>query len=248
MSGKKNSDGRQHYGRVSSSRSSSFFPPRGPPSVSRHLISVFPIFLFRSVSPRFPPRSPSLPRLPHPSPPFLFVFRGDRGPETDVRAVKNGRRCASGTGTFFPLPPLVPRPFRKPPFPLPPFPFPSVLNPATDALVPGPRRRNGVLSNRPSSRFIPFCSLPPVPSDFGHRPRVRTVCPFDARRALHVSLTFRKPSVLSWFRMLSRYYSNCLLSTLSRAICGRPPRNALETASHPLRTQLQRTPGIKDSL
>lgn len=28
--------------------------------------------------------------------PFLFVFRGDRGPETDVRAVKNDRRRASG--------------------------------------------------------------------------------------------------------------------------------------------------------
>lgn len=28
--------------------------------------------------------------------PFLFVFRGDRRPETDVRAVKNDRRRASG--------------------------------------------------------------------------------------------------------------------------------------------------------
>lgn len=71
------------------------------PSVSRHLISVFPIFLFRSVSPG-PPARPTL--VFTPSPPFLFVFRGDRGPETDVRAVKNGCRCASGTGTFSPPP------------------------------------------------------------------------------------------------------------------------------------------------
>lgn len=67
------------------------------PSVSRHLISVFPIFLFRFVS----PGSPARPTLVFArSPPFLFVFRGDRGPEADVRAVKNGRRCASGTGTL----------------------------------------------------------------------------------------------------------------------------------------------------
>jgi len=113
------------------------------PSLSLwHLISVFPIFLFRSVSPGPPAR---LVLVFTPSSPFLFVFRGDRGPETDVRAVKNGRRCASGTGTFSSLPSLPLYPSSQ---------FPA-LNSTTDALVPG------VSSDRPPRRVLPFCSLPP---------------------------------------------------------------------------------------
>lgn len=39
--------------------------------------------------------------------PFLFVSRGDRGPETDVRAVKNDRRRASGLRCNRNHPPLL---------------------------------------------------------------------------------------------------------------------------------------------
>lgn len=155
---------------VSSSRS--FFFRLAAPSVSRHLISVFPIFLFRSVS----SLRPSV-LVFTPSPPFLFVFRGDREPETDVRTVKNGRRCASGTGMFpslslphLPLHPHIPAP-----------------NP-----TPKPRRRNAFYPTVPCRRVLSFCPFTIVLSDFGHRPALE---PFDATR--YMCSWRRKPSVLS---------------------------------------------------
>lgn len=59
----------------------------------------FPSFPFSSFAPYLPSLRPPPFVFFIPSPPFLFVFRGRRGPETDVRTVKNGRRCTSGTGT-----------------------------------------------------------------------------------------------------------------------------------------------------
>jgi len=81
-------------------------PSRGdrPFSASRPPLLCLPALDFR-LSPfsSFAPYLWPFPRLVSPfpsssrSPPFLFVFRGDRATETDVRAVKNGRRRASGT-------------------------------------------------------------------------------------------------------------------------------------------------------
>lgn len=122
----------------------------------------FPIFLFRSVSPVPRPVLPPSSR----SPPFLFVFRGDRAPETDVRAVKNGHRRASATATS---------PFACPPFP-PPHPRGPrgcrSPNSTSDALVPGPLSLKRASSDRPS-RVLPFCSSPA--SSVRHWPSTRTV-------------------------------------------------------------------------
>lgn len=87
-------DGRQDHRHVV--KPVVLFPPRGPLCLSAldFRLSHFPLSLRISSPPLSPFQPPRLSR-----PPFLFVFRGDRGPETDVRAVKNGRRCASGTGT-----------------------------------------------------------------------------------------------------------------------------------------------------
>jgi len=130
---------------VSSSRSSFF--RLAVPSVSRHLISVFPIFLFRSVSPIPPLVISSLALVFAPSPPFLFVFRGDRGPETDVRTVKNGRRCASGTGTF----PLSSSPSSLSLSPPPP---PLVATLCHEYPTPKPRRRNAFYPTVPRAIFL----------------------------------------------------------------------------------------------
>lgn len=138
---------------VSSSRSV-LFPPRDPLCLSAldFRLSHFPLSLriSRTTLPL------SYPRLRPESPPFLFVFRGDRGPETDVRAVKNGRRCASGTGTFS-YPPFPPR--------YPSSQFPG-LNSTTDALVPG---ETHFIRPTPTARST-FLLFTTVLSDFGHRP------------------------------------------------------------------------------
>lgn len=89
------------------------FPPGGSLCLSALDFRLSP---FSSFVPYLPSHPLPRPRSSSRSPPFLFVFRGDRGPETDVRAVKNGRRRASGTATFTP----ARRPLLRIPLPMPP--------------------------------------------------------------------------------------------------------------------------------
>lgn len=150
------------------------FSASRPPSVSRHLISVFPIFLFRSVSLGPPARPTSVFTS---SPPFLFVFRGDRGPETDVRAVKNGRRCASGTGTFS----------------SPPLPLSLHAVPCSEFYYWHPRSTRNAF--HPTDLHGAHSALYHYPVRLWPSTRVRTMTIWH--NVLRVSLTSRKPSVLS---------------------------------------------------
>lgn len=156
---------------VSSSRSSFF--RLAVPSVSRHLISVFPIFLFRSVSPIPPPRHPvPRPRLRPESAIFVCVSR------------------RSWTGNGCPhrekWPPLRFRDGNRPPRPL-SFsrfislaisPSPSPCRNTLPRISSKPRRRNAFYPTIPCAT-LSFCPFTIVLSDFGHRSALES---FDATR------------------------------------------------------------------